>query len=110
MIYTLPSPDAPIDQGDIVDGCPLLEIVRVNLRFPDSPEVICSIHRVVVLTQTCDLANQKTQQVVVALVHDARQLVAQNIVKAADVADQFGQVVYLVGISCPLRANLHWKK
>lgn len=85
MIYTLPSPESPTDQGDIVDGCPLLEIVRVDLQSPQSPEVVCSIHRVVVLTQTCDLVNQKTQYAVVAMAHDAAQLVAQNIVKAADV-------------------------
>jgi hypothetical protein len=85
MIYLIPPPDAPIDQGDIVDGCPILQIAHFDLRFPDSPKVACSIHRVVVLTQTCDLANQRTQRVVAAIVHVAKLLVAQNVVKAADV-------------------------
>jgi hypothetical protein len=85
MIYVLPAPDAPIDQGDIVDSCPILQIAHFDLRAPDSPQVACSSHRVVVLTQTCDLANQKTQRVVVAILHGAQFLVSQGIVAAADV-------------------------
>ena len=84
MIYKLPTLDEPIDQGDIVDGCPLLKIVDVDLQFPESPETICSLHRVVILTQTYDLVNQKRQHAVVAMAHNAEQLVAQNILKAAD--------------------------
>ena len=38
-----------------------------------------------VLTQTCDLANLKTQLVVVAIAYSAELLVAQNVVKVADV-------------------------
>ena len=85
MIYLRPSPDDPIDQGDMVDGYPILQIANFDLQFPDSPKVACSTHRVVVLTQTCDLANQKTQRVVAAIVHSAHLLVAQHIVTAADV-------------------------
>ena len=85
MIYQLPSPALPVDQGDIIDGCPILQIARFDERNPDSPQVACSTHRVVVLTQTCDLANQKTQRVTVAVVHDAQFLVEQSIVRATDV-------------------------
>jgi len=85
MIYSIPSPDDPIDQGDLVDGCPILQIAHFDPQLPDSPRVACSTHRVVVLTQTCDLANQKTQRVVVAIVHSAQLLVAQKIVRASDV-------------------------
>ncbi|MDZ4684541.1 MAG: hypothetical protein SH850_05580 [Planctomycetaceae bacterium] len=42
-------------------------------------------HRVLVLTQTCDLANQKVDDVVVASVFDAQQLVDRRILKAADI-------------------------
>lgn len=79
MIYLLPHVSAPIDQGDIFDGCPILQISRIDLEFPDAPEVACSVHRVVVLTQTCDLANLKTERVVVALLHQAAFLVSQGI-------------------------------
>jgi hypothetical protein len=38
-----------------------------------------------VLTQACDLANQKASHVTVAVVHDARSLVEQNLIKPTDV-------------------------
>jgi hypothetical protein len=85
MIYQLPPPNAPLDQGDIVDGCPILQIVLFDAQAPDSPQVACSTHRVVVLTQTCDLANQKTQRITVAIVHDAQFLVEQGIIGTADI-------------------------
>jgi hypothetical protein len=55
-------------------------------RNPTSPKVTHSTHWIVVLTQTCDLANQKTLRVIVAIVHNAQTLVDQRIVKAADVS------------------------
>ena len=50
--------------------------------------------RVVVLTQACDLAQDKTTRVVVAPVHEAAELVARNILKAGAIRDQVrrGQV------------------
>lgn len=85
MIYDVPAPALPLDQGDIIDGCPILQIVKFDQENPDSPQVACSTHRIVVLTQTCDLANQKTQRITVAIVHEAQFLVEQNVVKAADI-------------------------
>ena len=85
MIYQLPVSDISLDQGDIVDGCPILQIVKFDDARPTSPQVACSTHRVVVLTQACDLANQKTQRITVAIVYDAEFLVAQGIVTKADV-------------------------
>ena len=56
------------------------------------PEV--RIIRVVVLTQACDLAQEKTTRVVVAPVHEAAELVARNVLKAGAIRDQVrrGQV------------------
>lgn len=85
MIYHVPALGLSVDQGDIIDGCPILQIVEFDQQNPGSPQVACSTHRVVVLTQTCDLSNQKTRRVTVAIVHDAQFLVEQNIVKASDV-------------------------
>jgi hypothetical protein len=85
VIYQVSSPTLSLDQGDIIDGCPILQIVKFDQRNPESPQVACSTHRVVVLTQTCDLANQKTQRITVAIVHDAQFLVEQNVVRAVDV-------------------------
>ncbi len=85
MIYHDPPIAASLDQGDIIDNCPILQIVNWNYRTPDSPTVACSTHRVVVLTQTCDLANQKTLRVTVAIVHEAQLLVDEGIIKAGDI-------------------------
>ena len=85
MIYDVPATTLPVDQGDIIDGCPILQIAQFDQQNPDSPQVACSTHRVVVLTQTCDLANQKTQWITVALVHNVQFLVERNVVKATDV-------------------------
>lgn len=85
MIYHVPAPTLAVDQGYIIDGCPILQIVNFDEQNPGSPQVACSTHRVVVLTQTCDMANQKTQRITAAIVHDAQFLVEQNIVRASDV-------------------------
>jgi len=62
MIYDLPARDDPVDQGDIIDGCPVLRISQFSVRdllleVADSLEIEGAFSRVVVLTQTCDLAN-----------------------------------------------------
>lgn len=85
VIYHVVAPNTALDQGDIVDGCPIVRIGQFDEGNPDSPQVICTTHRVVVLTQTCDLANQRTQQITVAIVHGAQFLVDQGIVRAADI-------------------------
>ena len=85
MIYGLPEPQAPIDQGDILEGCPILYVADFAPARADSPQVSCSTARVVVVSQACDLANQKTSRATVALVFDAQELVDQGAVKASDV-------------------------
>ena len=64
MIYDLPTCEDPVDQGDIIDGCPVLRISRFNvadllLEVAGSLEIEGAFSRVVVLTQTCDLALPK---------------------------------------------------
>jgi hypothetical protein len=77
-----------VSQGDILDGCPILvwKLAPPPLDLDVPPEV--RIIRVVVLTQACDLAQDKTTRVVVAPVHAAAELVAGNILKAGAVRDQ----------------------
>jgi hypothetical protein len=85
MIYRHPEPDEPIDQGDILDACPL---VMLDTNDPSDAGVLPvrhSLERVVVLTQTCDLAQQRSTRVVVAVAHEAQRLVAQGLIKPADV-------------------------
>jgi hypothetical protein len=85
---------ADLSQGDILDDCPILvwKLAPPPLDLNVPPEV--RIIRVVVLTQACDLAQDKTTRVVVAPVHEAEELVARNILKAGAIRDQVrrGQV------------------
>ena len=85
---------ADLSQGDILDDCPILvwKLAPPPLDLGVPPEI--RIIRVVVLTQACDLAQDKTTRVVVAPIHEAAELVAKNILKAGAVRDQVrrGQV------------------
>ena len=56
-----------LSQGDIVDDCPILvwKLAPPPLDLDVPPEV--RIIRVVVLTQACDLAQEKTTRVVATL-------------------------------------------
>jgi hypothetical protein len=83
MIYSRSASSDPLDQGDIVDDCPLAGVESVQAN--GSPNLVTDLARVYVLTQTCDLAQGKVARVVVALVLDANQLVSEGRLKAAEV-------------------------
>lgn len=100
MIYRLPATEDAVDQGDIIDDCPILQIAHFDPERPALPKVACSLARIVILTQTCDLANQKTQRISVAVVHNVRFLVDRKIVKVADVRGPIRAVGFSAGTSC----------
>jgi hypothetical protein len=89
MIFDSPALDDPVDQGDIIDGCPLHHLASFDVadllaqRAPGS--VVCAYSRVVVLTQTCDLAQKKSAVILVAAIRIATEMVRQGVLKAADV-------------------------
>lgn len=85
MIYRRPSPDDPVDQGDVIDVCPLVTVSDFDDSTLETIRVDEAVGRVIVLTQTCDLANQKVSQVVVAVVLDANEVIASGQFKGADV-------------------------
>jgi hypothetical protein len=85
MMYRLPDPGEPLDQGDIIDGCPTPWVEGFDLNDLESLEMIAAPSRVLILTQTCDLAQEKVRLIVVALVFDAQELVDQGLLKARDV-------------------------
>lgn len=85
MIYTLPAPEEPIDQGDILAGCPLVFPKEYNLDASPAVRLNEVLSRVIVLTQTCDFANDKTIWVLVGLVLDARAAIDQAMLKAVDI-------------------------
>jgi hypothetical protein len=85
MIYSRPMPDDPLDQGDLIEDCFILSMRQFDLDGSDPPRINVGRDRVLVLTQACDLANQKITTVVVALVHHAQHIVEQGVLKPADV-------------------------
>ena len=85
MIYDLPGSDALLDQGDLIDNCLILSIREFNLDSEEPPRINVAINRVLVLTQTCDLANRKATNATVAVVHEAQFIVDQGLLKPADV-------------------------
>jgi hypothetical protein len=88
MIYQSVSADTPLSQGDIIDGCPLFRQLAQTGEI-DLEEIPARwLARVIVLTQACDLAHAKTSKVLVAVVHDAAELVQKGILKASVVRDQ----------------------
>ena len=107
-MYETVSPEEILSQGDVIDDCPL---ITIRIWPPDPGPAVLSetwTIRVVVLTQACDLAQDKTTRVVVAPVHEATALVAQNILKAGAIRDQVrrGQVFgwyFLPATPAPIR-------
>jgi hypothetical protein len=85
MIYRLPPLEDPIDQGDLIEGCPVLSVETFDPADPVGLKAGVAVSRVLVLTQTCDLANQKATLAVVATVRDAQVLVDSKVLKAAEV-------------------------
>jgi hypothetical protein len=85
VIYDRPQPTERIDQGDLIDGCPLSSVIRYAPGGAVPVEAEHVFSRVVVLTQTCDLEQAKTEAAVGAVVEDAEALVARGAIKAAEV-------------------------
>jgi hypothetical protein len=85
MIYRLPPADEAIDQGDLIDDCLVLDIKTMQMSKTSQPKVDFAFRRVVVLTQTCDFANEKATTANVAEVFDAAFLIEQGLFKASEV-------------------------
>jgi hypothetical protein len=85
MIYVLPAPGDALDQGDLIDGCPVFSVLVFDPANPAASSVKGVPQRIVVLTQTCDLANEKTAIVTVAEVYEAQLLVNEGLLKPADI-------------------------
>lgn len=87
-MFRRPPLEEAVSQGDIFDGCPIFGLDA------DEPDVDIESRpsgwnvRVVVMTQACDLATDKTLRVVVAVVHVAKELVDEGVLKALHIRDQ----------------------
>jgi hypothetical protein len=84
-IYRSPAADSSVDQGDLVEDCPLLLLASFDTNTLASLEVASPRGRVIVLTQSCDLANQKVKFALCARVIDAQSQVDQGLLKATEV-------------------------
>jgi hypothetical protein len=84
-LYRLPAPEEAIDQGDLIEDCPTLRLATYDAADLRPQKIEAVSNRVLVLTQTCDLAQQKATRAVCALVFDAAALVSQQLLKAADI-------------------------
>ena len=85
MMFLTPLREEAIDQGDIFDECPLLSVLSFDADRLDNLQIRFAPQRIIVLTQTCDLANLKVSRVVAAVMLEAQSLVDQQLLKAADV-------------------------
>jgi hypothetical protein len=83
MIYQSLAVAEALSQGDIIDECPLL-----LWKSGDTSESFVARASVVVLTQSCDLAQGKASRVVVAVVHAAQRLANEGILKESTIREQ----------------------
>ncbi len=86
--------DVRLSQGDILDDCPLVFWEDQSRQVDEGDEPVGQRARVIVLTQACDLANDKAARVVVAKIHAAADLVRTGRVKEKVIRDHVrkGQV------------------
>lgn len=97
--------DIPLMQGDLIDDCPIfgLETSAAGVDLNASPKRWQE--RIVVLTQACDLAQNKVDRALVAVVHPAQDLVDRGFLKASLIRNQIRRFWSTVGISCRLPLN-----
>lgn len=62
-------------QGDILLGCPVPQFEEYSLPLPESFDVAVDYRDLVVLSQGCDLVNDKVSEVMLAAIQDYAQLV-----------------------------------
>jgi hypothetical protein len=85
MVYSAPDTTDPLVQGDIIDDCPVVEVASFDPDAAASVRVRRTLARVVVMTQSCDLAVQKTSRAVIAPVYAVEKVVGENLLKASDI-------------------------
>ena len=88
-MFAVPAVTDLLTQGDLLDDCPLVSLSPDEPPFdPRAMAVQRWLSRVIVLTQACDLAQPKTDLVLVAQVHDVQKLVEAGVLKGTVVRDQ----------------------
>lgn len=70
--------DEALDQGDIIPACPVLVAVEEPAGTQVMPKARLSPITALVVTQTCDLVQQKTESVIVCAMWSVGQVVLQD--------------------------------
>ena len=86
--YDYPSAQDKIMQGDIFDECPIYAAAPPDDDLNGPIEGRWLNQRVVVMTQSCDLAQSKITKVVVAPILTALEFIEQGLLKPAQIRDQ----------------------
>jgi len=88
MIYATLLPDETLSQGDIIDDCPIVFLEKPSIPGGRRLEPATVRVRAIILTQACDMAQAKATRILVAVVHDARDLALRGILKPNLIRDQ----------------------
>lgn len=69
-----------IEQGDVLFGCPVYHVAPIPVPTPADhvPDVDVETHSLIVMTQSCDLVNDKVDQVLLAKVSSWADVVAAS--------------------------------
>jgi hypothetical protein len=67
-----------LEQGDVLLDCPVTVVESYTHPLPDEVEVVTDRRDLVVLTQSCDLENDKVEEVLLAAVRDYQKLLADQ--------------------------------
>lgn len=86
MVFETPAINEAIRQGDIITDCPIVYWKSDSIETQLAPQQ--SLAQVIVLTQSCDLAQTKTERVLVGIVHRIQYLVDSKTLKVALIRDQ----------------------
>ena len=70
--------DASLEQGDVIMQCSIYRVSAQPDSQADQVDTFEELHDVVVLTQSCDLENDKVGDVLLAVVRDYRTLVEEE--------------------------------
>jgi hypothetical protein len=87
-MYELPGSDEGLFQGDIIDGCPVFGLDDSGEMIDLESAPVRWRARVLIVTQACDLAQEKVTRVLVAMVHPADELVRQGVLSSSLIRDR----------------------
>ncbi len=68
--------ETTLAQGDVLLSCPIPVIETYTFPLPENLDVLVDVHHVIVLSQSCDLENDKVDEVLLGAVLEYDRLVA----------------------------------